>query len=89
MTEITVRATDEALAYLEEIALEMVKLFSIDLDEARGRINRRFKDRPFMTRSAETYLFHEEQDVWAKHIYYGRESYWWVDDEPRDPLPYP
>ncbi|MEM9204017.1 MAG: hypothetical protein AAGC53_20445 [Actinomycetota bacterium] len=89
MTEITVQATEWALGYLEDIAQEMVKLFSIDLDEARGRINREFEDFPFVDEDDEAYLGHELEEDWAKHIYYGRDSLWWMDDEPRDPLPYP
>ncbi|MEM9204013.1 MAG: hypothetical protein AAGC53_20425 [Actinomycetota bacterium] len=89
MTEITVQATEWALGYLEDIAQEMVKLFAIDLDEARGRINRQFPGPEPMTEWAEAYLGHEDEEDWAKHIYYGRDSLWWRDDEPRDPLPYP
>jgi hypothetical protein len=34
-------------------------------------------------------LLHEEQDVWANHIYYGRESCWWLGVEGLDPQEYP
>jgi hypothetical protein len=45
MTDLAVSATEEALAYLEEIAREMVLLFPITIGEARGRINREFETR--------------------------------------------
>jgi len=89
MTELRVSGTVEALGYLEEIAREMILLFPITLDEARGRINRRFKDLQFLTELAVNVLLHEEQDTWAKHIYYGRESFWWLGEDGLEPQPWP
>jgi hypothetical protein len=34
-------------------------------------------------------LMHDEQTTWAKHIYYGRESFWWLAEGTTPPLPYP
>lgn len=35
-------------------------------------------------------LLHEEQDTVARHVYYGRDSFWWTKDEAaRQPLPWP
>ncbi|WP_158220614.1 hypothetical protein [Kineosporia sp. A_224] len=35
-------------------------------------------------------LTHEYADDWAKTVYYGRSSYWWVAGRnPQQPLPYP
>jgi hypothetical protein len=89
MTDLNVRATEEARGYLEEIAREMVLLFPITLDEALGRINREFADRRFLTEVEVNVLLHEEQDTWAKHVYYGRESCWWLGEEGLCPQPYP
>jgi hypothetical protein len=81
-------ATDEARGYIEEIATEMTLLFDIQMAEAVGRINRVFADRQFLTDVQVRVLLHEEQDVWAKHIYYGRDSFWWLDEERAVPVPY-
>ena len=89
MTDFTVIGTDEAISYLEEIAREMVLLFPITISEARGRINREFETRAFLTDLEVNVLLHEEQDVWAKHIYFGRESCWWLDEDAARPRPYP
>lgn len=89
MTDLNVKATDEALDYLEEIAREMILLFPITLDEARGRINREFEDHSFLSEIDVSVLLHEEQDTWAKHVYYGRESCWWLGEGELQPRPYP
>ena len=89
MTELSFSGTDEALGYLEEIARGMIFLFPITLDEARGRINREFKDRAFLTEIEVNVLLHEEQDTWAKHVYYGRESCWWLGEDDLEPQPWP
>lgn len=87
-TSIQVSGTREAISYLEEIAYEMTRLFNISLPEARGRINHQLRNRSFSTPTEVNVLLHEEQDVWAKHIYYGRESFWWKDEGGMSPLPY-
>lgn len=88
MRNIAVRGTEEALQYLEEVAREMVILFPIRMDEAVGRINREFLNRTFLTPIEVDVLLHEEQDVWAKHIYYGRDSCWWLCEDGLRPQPY-
>ena len=84
-----VEGTGEALDYLEEIAAEMVLLFPITMDEAVSRINRELRDQRFTTPAQVNVLLHEEQDQWAKHIYFGRASCWWLDEAGTEPLPYP
>ena len=88
MTILNVRATVQAHAYLEEIAEEMVAIFSISLDEARGRINHEFRQVEFLTPIEVNVLLHEEPDVWARHVYYRRESFWWQGDAGLEPQPY-
>jgi hypothetical protein len=88
MSAITIHGTQEARDYLEEIAQEMVEIFPITLTEARGRINQQFSGREFVTPISVSNLLHEEQDVWAKHIYYGRDSFWWLDEARLEPQPY-
>ncbi|HET9657329.1 MAG TPA: hypothetical protein VFP72_18395, partial [Kineosporiaceae bacterium] len=83
-----VPATPEALEYLEEIAQEMTRLFRITIREARGRINTQFSNQQFLTPLEVNVLTHEEQDVWAGHIYYGRDSFWWLGESDLQPQPY-
>lgn len=67
----------------------MTVLFAISLGEARGRINREFANCSLVTPLETAVLQHEEQDTWAKHIYYGRESFWWLGAAGLAPRPYP
>ncbi len=89
MMSIDVRATEEALEYFEEIARQMILLFPITIDEAIGRINRFWKDRDITSEVEVNMLLHEEPDYWAKTVYYGRNSTWWLGEEGLEPLPYP
>jgi hypothetical protein len=89
MAEIEIAATPEAAAYLREIASEMCALFGLDWDEACRRINYTLRGREFKSDGQVDFLLHEEQDVWAKHIYYGRETFWWVNEAIARPKPFP
>ena len=88
MTSIQVLGTTEAISYVEEIAREMTQMFKILMSEARGRINDQLGSRAIRTPMEVNVLLYQEQDVWAKHIYYGRESFWWKGEEGLSPLPY-
>lgn len=76
--DLQIKANKEAAEYLYEIAKEMTSLFQISQEEAIGRINKHFGSREFITSTEVNALVHEEQDIWAKHIYYGKDSFWWV-----------
>lgn len=89
MTELDVLGSEEALEYFEQIAREMVILFPITMDEAIGRINRFWQGRDITTEVEVDMLLHEEPDSWAKTVYYGRNSKWWLGEEGLEPLPYP
>ena len=89
MTDIDIRATEEALEYFEQIAREMVLLFPITMDEAVGRINRFWQGRDITSEVEVDMLLHEEPDSWARTVYYGRNSSWWLGEEGLKPLPYP
>jgi hypothetical protein len=89
MTDLDIHATEEALEYFEQIAREMVLLFPITMDEAIGRINRFWQGRDMTTEVAVNMLLHEEPDSWAKNVYYGRASNWWLGEEGLKPLPFP
>jgi hypothetical protein len=88
--EFTAKAGPKIMAYLERIADTMVSLQSIPREEAVGRINRAFKDTKFRKGDKRPDLiFHETPEYWAKTIYYGKDSRWWVGEEGLEPLPYP
>ncbi len=87
--EIEVDGTVEALEYLEEIAVEMMALFGISRTEAAGRITRQFAPRGLLSEMSVNNLLHEDPETWAKHIYYGRNSHWWVEGSNPMALPYP
>ena len=67
----------------------MVLLFSITMDEAIGRINRFWEHQEFMSDIKVGVRLHEEPDSWAKTIYYGRDSHWWLGEDGLEPEPYP
>lgn len=78
MTGWAFRAWDEAAAYLTEVRDEMLLLFDITIAEAEGRINRHYANRDLTDSVSTDVLLHEEQDVIARHVYYGRDSFWWL-----------
>ena len=88
MNEFELPATEDAIAYLQGIAGEMVGLFGIDRDEAVGRIRKFWRGQAFLTRYELMALFHREEDGWARHIYYGGQP-WWLKGPPPEPAPYP
>lgn len=89
MTGLNVAGTEEALEYIEQIARQIVLLFPVTMDEAVGRINRFWKGQEFTSEAKVDVLLHEEPDAWAKTIYYGRDSHWWLSEEGLEPEPYP
>jgi len=74
---------------MEKIAAEMVRLFSISSSEAFGRLNRFWQGQEFTSAGKVTALLHEVPADWAKTIYYGRESFWWLPDQDLQPEPFP
>lgn len=89
MSGIEIEATDEARAYIEQIAGEMVALFNVTLSEAVGRINRFWLGKEFTSAVQVDVLLHEEPTTWAKTVYYGRDSQWWLGEDDLQPRPYP
>lgn len=83
--------TDEYGAkFLEGIVSTMVELFGISEEEAIGRINRDWTWGDLVGQPLVVY--HEDPEYWAKTIYYGTDSYWWIKEEKGekiDPIPYP
>ena len=85
MNEFGVRATDEAVAYIREIAAAMTTLLGIDEAEAVGRIRHFWRGQTFLGEMSVGLLMHRTAGDWAKHIYYGGQP-WWLSGPP--PLPY-
>ena len=78
---------DEAYQFCVEIADLMVSLFGITTEEAVGRINRDWKDKPII--GDNNMLYHETADYFAKKIYYFKVSYWWLPEAKPIPRLYP
>lgn len=84
-------ATSEAIQVFHEVKTEMMLLFGIEEEEAVGRINRHWQGRQFLSEMELLVLCHDHHDeYWAKTIWYGPQSFWWVKDESTlSPLPWP
>jgi hypothetical protein len=86
---------NEALAYCEEIADEMVRAFGIAHTEAVARINRQWSTPGPSGRVPRIWIvgldpiYHQTPDEWAGDIYYGRDSRWWHPEAHPRPLPPP
>src|SRR5579862_3360478 len=89
MTEVLIPAAEEARRYMDKIVGEMVGLFSISSSEAVGRLNRFWQGQEFTSAVKVGVLLHEQAADWAKTIYYGRDSQWWLDEEGLQPQPFP
>ena len=77
----------EGQAFCCDIAKDMMRLFLIPKDEAIGRINREWRNVSILDRQHP--LYHEDSDFWAKDIYYGHDSSWWIDEARAVGQPYP
>lgn len=66
-------------SYCLKIAGFMVDIFKIAEEEAIKRINDRWKNKEFI--GDNNIIYHEEPEFWAKDIYYGHDSYWWLKED--------
>lgn len=87
MAELTVPASPKARKFVEEIVEQMLFLFPITREEAIGRINETWQHVSYL--GDDDVIFHETAVYWAKTIYYGKESMWWLGEEGLPPRPYP
>jgi len=76
----------ESQIFCESIAREMVRVFNISLDEAIGRISREWMKKPII---GDDVIYHETENYWAKNIYFGKSSEWWLSPPNLRPKPYP
>ncbi len=87
MSRFTFQTDEESEAYCEEIFLEMARLFGISKSEAIGRINRDWDSLVLV--GQDDVIYHEDPEYWAKTIYYGKDSFWWLNKGSLKPRPYP
>ncbi|SRR6266511_1116875 len=84
-----------ALEFCRQIAAEMVTAFDISLDEAVARINRDWSTPNAGGRTPRVWMigqdiaYHETAAYWARTIYYGKESMWWLPGAAPVPRPPP
>lgn len=85
--DLTMRTSEKAHRFIEEIVTEMLLLFPITREEAVGRVNAAWGHLDYVGDT--DVMFHETATYWAKTIYYGKDSCWWLGEEGLQPLPYP
>ena len=76
----------ESEEFCNEIVNEMIKHFGIPESEAIGRINQLWKGHDF--EGQDDIRYHEPPEFWAYDIYYGGDSYWWLNPPDLKPKPY-
>lgn len=76
----------EPQRFCASIARKMAALFHIPLTEALGRINAHWRGMAFL--GEEDMLYHRDEDLWAREIYFEQWPPWWKVPDPR-PRPYP
>ena len=80
------KADNELIAFLDEVAEEMIQLLKITEEEAVGRINKAWE---WLEPIGSDLIQHEEPSYWAKTIYYGRGVHWLLGEDELEPIPYP
>jgi hypothetical protein len=76
--------TDEkSEAFCGAIVREMVALFGISEAEAVHRVGRFWDHLPGIV-GEEDLVYHEDESYWARTIYYGAGSYWWITGGERE-----
>ena len=77
---------DQSNVFCLEIARQMVEVFKITRQEAIGRINRDWRGLKLV--GPEDMIYHEDEIYWAKTIYFGKGSNWWLNPQNLQPRPY-
>jgi hypothetical protein len=84
-----------ALAFCRRVAAEMVTALGVSEDEAVARINRAWSTPDAGGRTPRIWIigrdivYHETPSYWARTIYYGPDSFWWLPGATPAPLPPP
>ncbi|ASA54568.1 hypothetical protein [Vibrio gazogenes] len=87
MSHFEFKTDSESAAYCEEILGKMIELFAIDSEEAIGRMNKYWHNQIIV--GEDDPIYHEDEEYWAKTIFYGKDSFWWMNPPDLKPLPYP
>ena len=87
MTEYAFPTCAETRDLCDRVVIEMQRLFGVSAAEALGRINRQWAGDDLS--SPDDIVLHEEEEFWAKTIYYTKDSMWWLDESAAKPVPYP
>jgi hypothetical protein len=77
MSKFSFTTDSQSEQFCIEIADEMVKTFGISGEEAIGRINRHWKGLVLV--GPYDLIYHEGKKYWANTIYYGHDSFWWLN----------
>jgi hypothetical protein len=77
----------ETLEFCELIVNEMSRHFGITPEEAIGRVNRQWRGQNLT--NPQDIIFHEDEDFWARDIYFEHNSEWWKDEATAKPKPFP
>lgn len=87
MIDFAFKTCYEAQTLCEAIVSEMVRLFGISEEEATARVNRQWGHLELT--DPQDIVFHEDEEFWAKDIYFGHDSAWWIDESAARPVPFP
>ncbi len=87
MSRFNFKTDQEGREYCEEILKQMIVLFSIEESEALARMNRSWEGQDIL--GDDDPIYHEGEEYWAKTIYYGKDSNWWMNPPDLQPLPRP
>jgi hypothetical protein len=85
----------KALSFCRQISAKMAALFGIAPEEAAARVNRCWSQpgedghAPRVWIVGRDIVYHETAEFWARNIYYGHDSRWWLPDSAPTPLPPP
>jgi len=77
---------DEGERFCYQIYMELMSQFGISKEEAITRINQEWENKSLTGTSM---VYHVTPEEWAKNIYWGRNSYWWIEREKREELKLP
>ncbi len=86
MSKYKFETDDEGERFCYQITMHMMSLFGISKEEATTRINQEWERKSLVGTSI---VYHVVAEEWAKNIYWGRDSYWWIEGEKREKLKLP
>ena len=78
------RTDAESEQYCHEIVTAMRRDCGVSEQEALQRINMLWAGHPFLGMDLR---YHNMAETWAKHLFYGKEQLWWVDERGLQSLP--